>query len=264
MKTGKIANILDELQSHIVSLYPTNLQNLLNHPGFNGLQEHSYLCVVHSEISTKAQRNGWSDKLGFPVFDEYSSEELTRIALELPCGHYHVHDDSVYAEILDEATNEVASSGETGLFVGTNLMNEAMPFIRYVQGDHCMKESDDSECDCGWSRLGPIQGRENDSFITIDGRLIPAGTLLDLTYRWMFDSGINPKGFEFIQKTRDRVIVNIWPILDESSTKKISEYIRAYVKVLIGNNCTVEVNTLNSRPDRNGKFRPIRREFTIN
>ncbi len=50
----------------------------------------STLCVAvtHSEYSSRAQRQAWSKELGVPVLDEYSSEEATRIALELPCGHY--------------------------------------------------------------------------------------------------------------------------------------------------------------------------------
>jgi phenylacetate-CoA ligase len=257
----KITQILRELRPHIISLYPTNLESLTSYLDPASI-ERTYLSVVHSEISTKAQRTAWSEKLGFPVLDEYSSEELTRIALELPCGHYHVHEDSVFAEAVD-SSGEPVSPGETGLFVGTNLLNEAMPFIRYVQGDHIEKEDEDSECEIGWSRLGPIQGRENDSFITSRGTLVPAGTLLDLTYRWMFDSGIAVMGFELVQKALDRVEVNVWPMLDEPSVKKLSSFIETYVKVLLGNDCQVQIKATDEPPSRNGKFRPIRREFEI-
>jgi phenylacetate-CoA ligase len=263
IRPEKIARILDGLRPHVLSLYPTNLDALLPHLD-SGPLERTYLCVVHSEISTKDQRKAWGERLGFPVLDEYSTEELTRIALELPCGHYHVQEDSVFAEILDPGSREEVSPGEDGVFVGTNLMNEAMPFIRYVQGDHARKETDDTECSCGWGRLGPIQGRENDGFVTESGALVPAGTLLDLTYRWMFDSGVNVRGFELVQAAWDRVRVNIWPVLDEASLAKIREYVETYLKVLLGKDCLVEVNALESAPDRKGmKFRPIRREFQV-
>jgi phenylacetate-CoA ligase len=258
----KIAQILARLRPHVISLYPTNLESLISHMDPASLEQ-IYLGVIHSEISTKAQRHTWSEKLGFPVLDEYSSEELTRIALELPCGHYHVHEDSVFAEIVDPSSGEGVSPGESGLFVGTNLLNEAMPFIRYVQGDYIVKEEEDNECEIGWSRLGTIQGRENDSFITRQGTSIPAGTLLDLTYRWMFDSGVAVKGFELVQKALDRVEVNFWPALDEASVRKLSSFIDAYVKVLLGEDCQVQVTSMNGPPSRSGKFRPIRREFNL-
>jgi phenylacetate-CoA ligase len=262
IRPDKISEILGRLRPHIISLYPTNLESLMSHLGPAWL-ERTYMGVVHSEISTKAQREAWGEKLGFPVLDEYSSEELTRIALELPCGHYHVHEDSVYAEVVDQGSGEWVSPGENGLFVGTNLLNEAMPFIRYVQGDYIVKESEDSECEIGWSRLGAIQGRENDSFIGAQGTMIPAGTLLDLTYRWMFDSGVAVRGFELVQKALDRVEVNVWPLIDEESLRKLSSYIDAYVKVLLGENCEVRICSLDAPPSRGGKFRPIRREFKV-
>jgi phenylacetate-CoA ligase len=262
IRPGKIVEILGRLRPHIISLYPTNLESLMSHMDPTSL-ERTYLSVVHSEISTKSQREAWGEKLGFPVLDEYSSEELTRIALELPCGHYHVHEDSVFAEVIDPSSGEPASPGESGLFVGTNLLNEAMPFIRYVQGDHIVKESEDTECDIGWSRLGEIKGRENDSFITRQGTLIPAGTLLDLTYRWMFDSGVAVKGFELVQKALDKVEVSVWPVLDEASLKKLSSYIDAYAKVLLGKDCEVQIRSTEGPPSRDGKFRPIRREFKV-
>jgi phenylacetate-coenzyme A ligase PaaK-like adenylate-forming protein len=261
VRPEKSATLLRMLRSHVISLYPTNLENLISHLDSASL-ERTYLTVVHSEISTKAQRKTWGEKLGLPVLDEYSSEELTRIALELPCGHYHVHEDSVFAEAVDNS-GEPVSPGESGLFVGTNLLNEAMPFIRYVQGDNILKEDEDSECEIGWSRLGPIQGRENDGFITKQGTLVPAGTLLDLTYRWMFDSGIAVSGFELVQKALDRVDVNFWPMLDEESVRKLSSFIDAYVRVLLGKDCQVHVTAMDGPPLRSGKFRPIRREFKL-
>ena len=36
-----------------------------------------------------------------PVLDEYSSEEATRIAIELPDGHYYVCEDTVHLDVLD-------------------------------------------------------------------------------------------------------------------------------------------------------------------
>ena len=260
IRPEKIGEILGTLRPHIISLYPTNLDSLIPHLDADSLSR-VYLGVVHSEISTKAQREMWSEKLGFPVLDEYSSEELTRIALELPCGHYHVHEDSVFAEVVDSGSGEQVSPGENGLFVGTNLLNEAMPFIRYVQGDYSVKEDEDSECEIGWSRLGAIKGRENDSFVTRQGTVIPAGTLLDLTYRWMFDSRVQVRGFELVQKAFDRVEVCFWPVLDEESLRKLSSHIEAYVKVLLGQDCQVQIASMADAPGRDGKFRPIRREF---
>ena len=85
-------------------------------------------------MSSKQERKKLASELGRPVLDEYSSEELTRIAREMPSGLYHMCEDAVRLDIVDCDTWKVKDQGR-GIAVGTNLLNTAMPFIRYVQGD---------------------------------------------------------------------------------------------------------------------------------
>lgn len=92
--------------------------------------------MAHSETSSLDERREMSQQLGVPVLDEYSSEELTRIALELPCGHYHLCEDTARIDVVDPQTLRTIQKG-TGLIISTNLLNTAMPFIKYVQGDLC-------------------------------------------------------------------------------------------------------------------------------
>ncbi len=136
------------------------------------------LAVTHSEQSSRSERHSWSKVLGVPVLDEYGSEEATRIALELPCGHYHVCEDSVYLEVVGPKTMRAQSSGQPGLAVITNLLNEAMPFIRYQQGDYVTRSATAGGCGLGWSELTNIDGRLNDNFVNPWRREIPAGALL--------------------------------------------------------------------------------------
>lgn len=57
------------------------------------------------------------------------------------------------------------------------------------------------------------------------------------------------------------VEVCVWPVPDDASLKKLSEYVESYVRVLLGEGCEVHTNALDIPPPRKGKFRPIRREF---
>lgn len=89
----------------IISTYPTYLQMLCK---FNvklcdyGVQ----FVIVHSEQSIKRIRNDMAKVLGVKVLDEYSSEELTRIALECHHGNYHIEEDSCYVEVLNPETKQ--------------------------------------------------------------------------------------------------------------------------------------------------------------
>ena len=130
---SSVAQHLRRLSPQILSLYPSNLEALMPH--VDEFAASLYLTVTHSEYSSRVTRQHWSERLGVPVLDEYSSEEGTRIALELPDGRYYVCEDTVHLDVLDPATLQPQIPGQPGLAVITNLLNEAMPFIRYVQGD---------------------------------------------------------------------------------------------------------------------------------
>jgi phenylacetate-CoA ligase len=144
----RVAQHLAKLSPKILSCYPSNLESLV--PYADQFKSSLYLAVTHSEYSAKAQRQKWSKQLGVPVLDEYSSEEATRIAIELPCGHYHVCEDSVRLDIVDPVTLAPQVPGQSGLAVITNLLNEAMPFIRYMQGDCVTEPAQPDGCGISW------------------------------------------------------------------------------------------------------------------
>jgi phenylacetate-CoA ligase len=256
-----VSRILNEVKPHVVSCYPTNLKSLLPfQEAFD--RSNLYLAVVHSEGSSAKQRRDWSRQLGVPVLDEYSSEEATRIALELPCGHYHVCEDTVYLEILDHQTHKPRPDGTPGLAVVTNLLNEAMPFIRYVQGDYVTGPQTPGQCLFGWSQLESVDGRINDSFVNHHGQVIPAGTILDATYRWMFETGVHIKEFELVQKAPDGVHATLQidgAILggEEAFLGKLAELLQ----VCLGHPVEVKAEIAPGFPQRTGKKRPIRRDF---
>src|SRR6185437_7460973 len=175
--SARVAQHLRELNTHILSLYPSNLEALM--PYADEFSSSLYLAVTHSEHSSRAARRQWSRRLGVPVLDEYSSEEATRIAIELPNGCYHVCDDTVHLDVLDPETMAPQTPGKSGLAVVTNLLNEAMPFIRYVQGDQVTVPADPQPSNINWSQIASLDGRMNDAFINREGRIIAAGSILD-------------------------------------------------------------------------------------
>ncbi len=258
----RVSNILDKLRPHVISCYPTNLKALL--PFLNTFDRSNlHLAVVHSESSSASERRRWSAELGVPVLDEYSSEESTRIALELPCGHYHVCEDSVCLEVLDPETHQPCPDGSAGLAVVTNLLNEAMPIIRYVQGDYVTRPQEPGKCVFGWSQLASVDGRVNDSFINLWGQEVPAGTILDVTYRWMFDAGVHIKEFELVQKAPDAVQATL--LLDGHAPgvreRSSLVHLEELLQVCLGHPVRVEAEMASRFPKRKGKRRPIRREF---
>ena len=229
IKNDKISSILRGINPQIISCYPSNLRSLL--PYIKDL-ENLYLVIVHSEQSSKLERDRWSKELGIPILDEYSSEEATRIALEFPCGHYHICENTVYLESINPNTMQHQTPGKPGWTIVTNLLNEAMPFIRYFQGDLITLPEQPDNCLINWGQIQAIEGRANDSFKTLDGREICSGTLLDITYRWMYDLQVNIREFKLVQKSYTNIDIVIEPEQDISKDVLLNKSIPHLKKLL--------------------------------
>jgi phenylacetate-CoA ligase len=258
---ARVAQHLRYLGPKILSLYPSSLDALMPH--VDEFRSSLNLAVTHSEYSSRAARQEWSRQLGVPVLDEYSSEEATRIALELPSGNYHVCEDTVHLDVLDPVTMEPQIPGQSGIAVITNLLNEAMPFIRYVQGDYITQPANLEPCDVNWSQIASIDGRLNDAFINRDGRKVPSGSILDATYRWMFDCDLHLAQFEIVQRGFDvveaRVVLgNDTPV---SRLNSSIAHLEDLLAVCLEHPVQVKAHALDVFPPKTGKRRPIRREI---
>jgi phenylacetate-CoA ligase len=259
---AQVARHLRKLSPKILSLYPSNLDGLMPH--IDEFKSSLSLAVTHSEYSSRAARRAWSEQLGVPVLDEYSSEEATRIALELPCGHYHVCEDTVHLDVLHPGTMRPQTQGQSGLAVITNLLNEAMPFIRYVQGDYVTQPASPEPCEVNWGQIESIDGRMNDAFINLHGRTVPAGSVLDITYRWMFDCDFHLAQFEVVQKCADLIEVRfvLGRNTSESRVNVSVAYLERLLRACMEHPVQVRAKALDAFPPRSGKRRPIRREIS--
>jgi phenylacetate-CoA ligase len=258
---ARVAQHLRYLGPKILSLYPSSLEALMPH--VDEFCSSLSLAVTHSEYSSRTARLEWSRQLGVPVLDEYSSEEATRIALEMPGGHYHVCDDTVHLDVLDPMTMVPQTPGQSGIAVITNLLNEAMPFIRYVQGDYVTRPANPEPSNINWSQIASIDGRLNDAFINRDGRKVPAGSILDATYRWMFDCNLHLAQFEIVQRGFDLVEARVVLGNDTPSSRLQSSiaHLEDLLAACLEHPVHVKAHALDLFPPKTGKRRPIRREM---
>jgi phenylacetate-CoA ligase len=258
---ARVAQHLRYLGPRILSLYPSSLDALMPH--VDEFRSTLNVAVTHSEYSSRVQREGWSRQLGVPVLDEYSSEEATRIALEMPGGQYHVCEDTVHLDVLDPVTMAPQAAGQSGIAVITNLLNEAMPFIRYVQGDYVTLPEKAAPSAINWSQIATIDGRLNDAFINRDGRKVPAGSILDATYRWMFDCNLHLAQFEIVQRGVDLVEARVVLGKDMPVSRLAGSiaHLEDLLKACLEHPVRVKTLVLATFPPKTGKRRPIRREM---
>ncbi|HTV20019.1 MAG TPA: hypothetical protein VMG12_15150 [Polyangiaceae bacterium] len=183
--------------------YLERLADLVDDPRELGLRA----INTNSEASTVAQRRRIAERLGAPVFDEYSSVELALIATQCSEGRYHLVEDGVRVDVLND---DGAAAGE---IVATSLFNTFMPFIRYRQGDVIQIDESSTRCACGSSfrYLASFQGRTDQVLMSkVIGR-VPPDQVMALYDRTFLTGGANVAEFQIVQRELDRIQLILVP-----------------------------------------------------
>ena len=112
--------------------------------------------------------------------------------------------------------------------------------------------------------MANVAGRVNDSFVNLAGRATPAGTILDVVYRWMFDTGLQIREFELVQTDPTSIRAALIPGgAPESKVRDSVGHLRDLLAVCLGHPVEVVPDCVRSIPARPGKRRVIRREFGL-
>lgn len=242
-----------KVRPDLLVCYPSHLRQIADEMTDADFTAIRLLAIsVNSEMSTQTERDYLADKFGCPVLDEYSSEELTRIAAQCRCGTYHVFEDINYMEDTSDPLRHDAA----GSLVGTNLHNFAMPMIRYEQND--FGEIREATCDCGWNfrALTRLEGRRNDSFLLPSGRTLSSGFLLDATYEILLTYRREVKDFCLIQTAPDKVTLEI--VAGGGWDATLGERISARLNSLLGPGVEVKVEVVFAcTKTKSGKRNPI-------
>lgn len=124
-----------------------------------------------AETLTEEARDEIEGQMRVSLFDVYSCRELGYVASTCVCGFYHVYDDNVLLEILDD-DGQPCEPGQVGRVVLTGLHTFASPLIRYDIGDRARSvlKGEDAKC---WR----VEGMS--SLVSVEGRRLPLLLMLD-------------------------------------------------------------------------------------
>ena len=246
---------IKDTHPRFISTYPTYLEKIAS----TGVKLSDFgveLVIVHSEQSNAKQREMLAQALDVKVLDEYSSEELTRIALECPNHKYHLEEDACFIEIIDKNGNKLPD-GETGIVCGTNLLNTATPIIRYIQGD-IAKITHEKNCPCGANSriLEGVQGRVMDCIETPEGERIPASCFMDIAYNWflVYEIPVHGLKYQFVQREIDTLEL----YLIEGMYTLDYDVIIESLYTLIPRTMKIKIQSVDKLPfEKTTKYRPV-------
>jgi phenylacetate-CoA ligase len=127
--------------------------------------------ITSAEMLTDADRALLERVFRCPVFNRYGCREVSVVASECAAhAGLHIMAEGLLLEI--ETPRGPAAPGEMGAIFITDLLNEAMPLIRYRIGDVGAWAA--GPCSCGRTlpRLERLEGRVTDFLVGARGQLV--------------------------------------------------------------------------------------------
>ncbi|WP_419663480.1 putative adenylyltransferase [Desulfosarcina variabilis str. Montpellier] len=185
-----------------------------------------------------------------PVTDRYGCEEVSLIGCE--CEHHdgmHMNIEHLIIEFIKE-DGSIATAGEPGQIVVTDLMNKAMPFIRYKVEDIGVPLDRKCSCGRGLPLMKNVVGRVADFLVKKDGTRVAGVSLIENTLtKW---PGIDQ--MQIIQETIDAIHIKIVP--GGSYSDEVRFNLIDYFKRLFDADTHIQIEVINEiMPERSGKFR---------
>jgi len=146
---------------HVIVGHPTRcleLAELLERAGGRGFRPPGLVQTWGERLSPAGARR-LGEFFEAPVRDSYGMSEVGTIATQCELGAYHVEAERLWLEVVGD-DGSLLPPGGVGELVVTNLINRAMPLLRYRTGD--IGTLGDTPCPCGRPHrvLRLIEGRE--------------------------------------------------------------------------------------------------------
>jgi phenylacetate-CoA ligase len=196
------------------------------------------------------ERDVIEDAFGVKVVDRYGCEEVSLIASE--CEKHegmHLNIEHLYIEFLGEDGHPVRA-GEPGRIVVTDLMNYAMPFIRYEVEDIGVPLVAKCSCGRGFPLMEKVTGRFADFLIKADGTRIAGVSLIENTLTKI--PGIDQ--MQIIQENFQRITLRVVP--GASYSQSASDALKDYFLKTFEQDLDVNIELVGEiRPEQSGKYR---------
>jgi phenylacetate-CoA ligase len=241
---------LSRWRPRIIQAYARSAVLFAQYLQIRGLTPHRPEAIVTSaEVLEADERRLLEDVFGCPVFNRYGCREVSVIASECPAhSGLHIMAEGLYIEI--ETLAGPAAPGEMGAILVTDLLNHAMPLIRYRIGDLGAWAKGTCPCGRGLPRLERVAGRVTDFLVGCDGRLVSGVYLATYVVAQRPSLG----QVQILQHRPGAVTYRIKPGRDFHPLHDL-EYLQATTRQYLGEQAEIDSEFVESLPaEPSGKF----------
>ena len=159
--TDEIVNVLNEFQPSMIGCYPTAMEVLADEQEKGRLKIKPAIIMTGGEKLNDDVREHLSNVFGCYVQTNYSCTEGGTMACECTARHFHINDDWVILEAVDENNKPVPFGTQSSKVLLTNLANRICPIIRFEITDRVVLHNE--PCRCGNMRPWlTVEGRTDD------------------------------------------------------------------------------------------------------
>lgn len=187
---------------------------------------------------------------GCKVTDRYGCEEVGLIASQCDShGAYHLDIEHLFIEFLRPDGTD-AAPGEEGVIVVTDLLNLAMPLIRYRVEDVGVPSKVMCKCARGMPTMDRVTGRVADYLRRRDGSQVAGVSLVERTLTAI----VGVEQMQIVQNTLDEIQLNV--VIAEPTRVAAEQALRNEFANVFGSGVTININHVMRIPqEASGKYR---------
>ncbi len=248
---AETVTMLNAYQPSMIGCYPTAMELLATEQEKGNLHIHPAIIMTGGEKLNDDVREYLSKVFDCYVQTNYSCTEGGTVACECTEKHFHINDDWVILEAVDENNVPVPFGTQSAKVLLTNLANRICPIIRFEITDRIVLHKE--PCACGNSRPWlTLEGRTDDILTFGNGvKIAPLSIYAILKEVHGIDR------FQLIQHENDRLELRLIAENKEEQFAKAKQAVETY---LHQNDVTAEIYLSNNTPSANpisGKFKHI-------
>ena len=165
---SEIIALLNAYQPSMIGCYPSAMEILAAKQEKGNLHIRPAMIMTGGEKLNDDVREYLSKVFGCYVQTNYSCTEGGTVACECTERHFHINDDWIIVEAVDENNQPVPFGTQSAKVLLTNLANKICPIIRFEITDRIILHKE--PCACGNSRPWlTLEGRTDDILVFGNG-----------------------------------------------------------------------------------------------